>query len=102
MEKMAFVSRHTPTARQHEIAAEAGYELIAIGDYDAFSVCPADISAHGDFAAVCVVHPAAALRLINEYDIGVFENSARPVEGGRPQFEASALYIYKTFFVVSE
>jgi len=82
MRRFAFISRHVPTQRRHELAAEQGITLVHVGDVDAF---------RGDFAALrlwwdvlqsadgwretgdrgwqeppfegcIVVHPAAALR----------------------------------------
>ena len=92
--KFAFISRHTPTSEQIEIADKKGIELIPIGDRDAFTVTPGDISKAGDFDGVVVVHPAAALSLASEYTIGVFENAIRPAEGDRPTFYAKALHLY--------
>lgn len=92
--KMAFISRHTPTHRQHVLAAEQGYELLHIGDCDAFSVDPGFVHEKGAFEAVAVVHPAAALRLAPHFSVGVFENANRAAEGQPPKFEAVALHVY--------
>lgn len=94
MKKMAFISRHVPTADQLKIARDKGYDLAHVGDMDAFTVQPSQVAALGNFDAVCVVHPAAALRLTQHYTVGVFENAMRHVEGGAPIFEAKALHIY--------
>ena len=94
MNNMAFVSRHAPTQEQASLAAGKNFNLVHVGDMDAFSVDASDIRAKGEFTAVAVVHPAAAMRLASEYVIGVFENSMRPVEGGAPTFEAKALHLY--------
>lgn len=95
MKKFAFISRHTPTAEQIELAAEQGIELVPVGDMDAFTVHPAYVAEKLVIAGgVVVVHPAAAMRLKQAYDIGVFENGVRPVEGGTPAFFAKALHIY--------
>jgi len=94
MLQFAFMSRHTPTSEQIEIAAKKGIDLISIGDRDAFTVTPGDISKDGDFDGVVVVHPAAALSLFSEYTIGVFENATRSAEGDRPTFYAKALHLY--------
>lgn len=92
--KMAFISRHTPTHRQHELAAEQGYELLHVGDCDAFSVDPGFVHEKGQFEAVAVVHPAAALRLAPSFFVGVFENANRAPEEQPPRFEAVALHIF--------
>lgn len=95
MKKMAFISRHVPTAEQLILAEKAGYELIPVGDIDAFS---GELPVGYD--AIAVVHPALALRAISgvyrrERQIGVFENGNRAPEGAPPQFSAVALRIYK-------
>ncbi|MFA7175344.1 MAG: hypothetical protein WC340_18360 [Kiritimatiellia bacterium] len=92
--RFAFVSRHTPTDGQLQIAKEYGIELIHIGDRDAFSVGVNDIDEAGAFDGVVVVHPAAALRLAGTFLIGVFENANRAPEGAPPQFEAKSLHIF--------
>ena len=92
--KMAFISRHVPTQRQYELAREQGFELLHIGDYDAFSVDSGFVHAAGPFEAVAVVHPAAALRLAPSFFVGVFENANRAPEGAPPKFEAVALHVY--------
>lgn len=94
MEKFAFLSRHEPTQRQHELVANRGITLVHIGDADAFTVGPAFIDHAGAFDGVVVVHPAAALRLAGAFVIGVFENASRPPVDGRPQFDAAALHLY--------
>lgn len=68
--KMAFISRHTPTDRQTELAAEQGYELVHVGDCDAFSVDPSFVHEKGPFEAVAVDHPAD-LRLAEYFLVGV-------------------------------
>lgn len=92
--KFAFVSRHEPTAEQHALAADRGIKLVVIGDRDAFSVTPDDIAEAGEFDGVVVVHPAAAMRLAGQYQIGVFENANRAAPGERPTFTAIALWLY--------
>lgn len=92
--KFAFISRHEPTAEQRAMAADCDIELVSIGDRDAFSVTPADIEQAGDFDGVVVVHPAAAMRLAGQYQIGVFENANRAAPGERPTFTAIALWLY--------
>lgn len=95
MKRFAFLTRHTATGEQIKIASDLNIELIPIGDKDAFTVTPEDILSHGSFDGVIVVHPSAAIRLNNYFDIGVFENEKRTVsEYDRPQFFAKSLHIY--------
>jgi len=99
MSNMAFISRHAPTERQIELAAEQGFILHHVGDADAFAVGNSFIheaAAHLDvtFEAISVVHPAAALRLCSEFLVGVFENANRAPAGQPPQFVAKALHVY--------
>jgi len=90
----AFISRHKPTVEQHKLAASEGFELVEIGDMDAFNISISDVRAHGHFVGVVVVHPAAALRLIAAFDVLIFENSNRAPEDERPQFKATALHVF--------
>ena len=100
MDKAAFISRHNPTTKQIEMAKERGFELVPVGDWDAFLITPHDVmmmaSWRGfrDFDAVCVVHPAAALNLISRYPVLVFENGNRAPEGEKPRFEPVALHYW--------
>lgn len=95
MKKFAFISRHTPTSEQIELAFAQDIELVTIGDLDAFTVDAEDIKASGEFDGVVVVHPAAALNLIRAYPVGIFENANRAPEGERPQFFAKALHVWE-------
>jgi hypothetical protein len=94
--RMAFITRHAPTEAQVSLAAKAGFELVPVGDRDAFS---GEIPE--GFDAVAVVHPAAALRYIagaralKSAVVGVFENANRAPEGAKPQFEAASLHVYR-------
>lgn len=94
--KFAFISRHTPTTGQTQLASDKGITLVPIGDRDAFSVNVTDIMGHenGLFDGVVVVHPAAAMRLCGSFLIGVFENANRAPEGEKPSFEAVDFYVY--------
>jgi hypothetical protein len=81
MKKMIFLSRHAISDEQKALAEAKGYELIQGNDIDAFSVTPADVKElYGEVDAVCVVHPAAALRLSPEYSIGLYERNNRQVD----------------------
>jgi len=94
MRKFAFLSRHTPTDEQFRLANDQGIFLEYIGDADAFRVTPGYIAKRGSFDGVVVVHPAAALRLVDKYEIGVFENANRAPIGEKPQFQAIQFHIY--------
>ena len=99
MKQFAFISRHQPTDEQHALANEEGITLHSIGDADAFTVDDrivhdAGINLGVIFDGVVVVHPAAALRLINYFEVGIFENAQRAQVGGPPQFVAKALHLF--------
>ena len=94
MKRMAFISRHTPTVDQYRLANEHGYTLIPVGDMDAFAVTSEKVetAAGGKVDAVVVVHPAAALRLITMFDVGIFKNENRAPEGERPSSTELVVY----------
>jgi hypothetical protein len=94
MMKFAFISRHVPTPEQQALAGDQGIELVSIGDTDAFTVTPGFVYDAGPFEGVIVVHPAAAMRLCQEFIVGVFENANRAEPGQPPQFFAKALHVY--------
>lgn len=95
MKKMAFISRHNPTPGQFNLAKTQGFDLVPVGDADAFAVSPEWVRNKGEFEAVAVVHPAAALNLVKNFTVGVFENANRAPEGERSQFEAVALHVWE-------
>jgi hypothetical protein len=97
MKRLAFISRHAPTQEQTDLAATLGYEIIHVGDVDAFSgelhTSILTVSASAD--AIAGVHPnivmmAAALNI----PCWVFENASRPVEGGKPQFFCKGVMVW--------
>ena len=95
----AFISRHSPTPEQMELAKAEGIELIPVGDFDAFTVSPSFVVESGNridqvFEGAVVVHPAAALRLAGSLLIGVFENATRPCPEGKPAFFAKSFHIF--------
>lgn len=94
VKKFAFISRHQPTDEQLQLAIADGIELVHIGDTDAFSVSVGFVDAAGAFDGVVVVHPAAALRLCSQFEVGVFENGSRPGENDKPQFFAKSFHLY--------
>jgi regulator of RNase E activity RraA len=91
MKTFAFVSRHRPTQEQIEMALAQDIELVHIGDKEGFTVTKDDI---GDCDGVVVVHGGMAMRLKDDYAIGIFENEMRPQEGAAPQFKAKQLHIW--------
>jgi len=94
MKKYAFISRHAPTPEQHTLAQKKGICLVEVGDADAFNPFALGLAAK-NYAGAVVVHPAAALTLKElGFEVGVFENGSRPVEGEKPAFFAKALHIY--------
>jgi hypothetical protein len=104
--KMAFISRHSPTQSQKDLAQKAGYELIHVGDLDGFKFkvySPLVLkdgqtigqdSSH-NFKAVAVVHAGLALKFIPHVPVALFENQLRPVEGGEPTFQTTSMVIYE-------
>lgn len=100
MNKLAFISRHTPTAEQYELAHKANYLLEAVGDMDAFSPCLVDtlkaLKNAGYIGVVCV-HPLIAMqaREVNLH-VGIFKNDNRAPEGEKPTFYATELHILYT------
>ena len=97
MKRFAFISRHQPTTSQQVLAEKAGVELVSVGDADAFTVTPQwveSLDPAAPYAGVVVVHPAAAMRLADEYPVGVFENANRAPIGEKPQFEAVSFVIF--------
>lgn len=94
MAKFAFISRHAPAPSQIEMAKAQGIDLEHVGDADAFNVSCAFVYEKGDYEGVVVVHPAAAMKLCQDFLIGVFENATRPPVDGKPQFEAKELHVF--------
>ena len=108
MVKFAFISRHKPTQEQLDLARDFGIELVEVGDLDAFAVHTGstlqveltnyfggpELLDRDYFSGVVVVHPAAALRLIEYFNIAIFENENRAPEGAPPQFKPVALHIW--------
>lgn len=99
MKNYIFVSRHTPTIEQSELAAEKGIKLIHVGDVDAFDRNASDVLVklafdHSADGAI-VVHPALGFHAMSAgLEVGIFENGTRPSEGGKPAFFAKSLQIW--------
>lgn len=94
MLKMAFVSRHVPTERQVQLAAEAGWQLDFVGDADAFNdltLMMKDLIG-GGYNGVACVHPLIALEACaHGMSVGVFRAEKR----GASEFEAVELRIWE-------
>lgn len=90
----AFISRHKPTYDQIQMALEKGVNLVHVGDADAFTVDADWVNDKGAFEGVVVVHPAAAMSLMSQFDVGVFKNENRAPVGEKPQFRASEFHIW--------
>ena len=92
MKRLAFISRHQPTADQLALAAKAGSDLVPVGDRDGFSILPEEFSG---FSGVVVVHAAAAIRCHSAgRAVGVFENSNRAPVGQKPDFHTTRLVVW--------
>lgn len=103
--RMAFVSRHEPTPEQIALAKKDGYELVHVGDMDAFDhdldnqLCK--LIVEGGYAAVACVHAMIAIRVLSfgtgysnpRVRVAIFENAQRPSEGGKPTFYAKAMHV---------
>jgi hypothetical protein len=99
METTWFITRHDPTADQ--VALVPG--LIKVPDINGFDKGAISAllneAAAADVYRIVVVNAAmalniAALALEREQFlcVGIFENAARPAEGGKPTFEAAAIH----------
>lgn len=102
MKKFAFVSRHTPTSEQLEVARQKGIVLVHVGDRDAFCIDPREFFPVGErykekWDGVVVVHPASAMSLLPHGPVGVFQNENRAPEGEPPHFVCGKLIIFRIF-----
>ena len=105
--RMLFISRHKPTEGQEILATLFNYELIHVGDVDAFNpeAVLALIRANDPegSAAICCVHPAVAITAIRaQRTFGFFENGQRAEEGKPTQFFAKMLHVYSVDGVGAE
>jgi hypothetical protein len=97
---LLFVSRHTPTEEQLILCFSVGYELVHVGDVDAFQgglVYKSPDRGQADGAVI--VHAALAMRYVSagwgeDFIIGVFQSASRPAEGGKASFELAGLWTY--------
>lgn len=95
----AFISRHVPTQSKIDLAAAQGITLVPVGYMNAFTVDPQTVHGLGidngtPFDGVVVVHPAAALRLCEDFLVGIFENANRAEVGQPPKFEAVSFHLF--------
>lgn len=94
--KFLFISRHTPTAEQITLAADANIELFHVGDMDAFSPSLRNDlrKLAKEYQGVVCVHALIALEAHKMgLAVGVYQNSNRAPEGEKPSFLATALVV---------
>lgn len=103
---MIFISRHEPTVEQVEMARGRGFDLVHVGDADAFNVAAVrrlvEVNFPGVVPAVALVNPAMALNVASLATesgiyIGTFENEQRSEVGGKPTFHAKSLHVWQVF-----
>jgi hypothetical protein len=120
MKTILFVSRHTPSPAQIQMASDVGYNIVPVGDFNAFAPAgefekflnekrleQTKLDNTGVFGIeqrdviVCVVHPALALRASAEgYTVVIFQSEIRTVEGQlNPVPTFSNLFFYDPQFV---
>ena len=102
MKRLAFISRHAPTQEQIDLAEKLGHQIVHVGDVDAFQ--PGFLSEVKEktagFDAISAVHPNILLtQAFGSYDDSglpcwVFENGARPTEGGKPEFFCKGVVVW--------
>jgi hypothetical protein len=104
MKRLIFISRHAPSVEQIALAAKLGFEIIHVGDVDAFSkdLCKQVwemVETHkGD--AISAVHPnILATQAIGGWGfkavpVWIFKNETRPAEGGKPQFFCGGVTVW--------
>jgi len=103
MKRLAFISRHAPTQEQIELAATLGFEIIHVGDVDAFAkdLLKQVADKAEDCDAIAAVHPnilltqAAGGWYRSGKPVWVFKNENRPAEGGAPQFFCTGVTIWE-------
>lgn len=95
--EMAFISRHVPTEKQIGLAQSAGYQLVHIGDMDAFTDNTETLKY---WNAICCVHPLIALSYIQcrkkfkvDSIVGIFNNVRRPDVDGKPCFDTDKFVV---------
>ncbi|MEZ8733870.1 hypothetical protein [Vibrio sp. 10N.239.312.D08] len=91
---MAVMTSKVIPLDQIAIALEQDYEMIPIGELNAFSITPSDIEEIGEFDAVCVEHAAMALNLIKRYEVCVFEQENIAPEGEPLTLKAKELHTF--------
>jgi len=98
---MLFISRHEPTSQQIALAKDKGFNLIHVGDVNAFAPDLRErlmglLREHRSEAVACV-HPSIALMamIAGATVVGVFENLNRAKEGEKPSFTAASLRLYE-------
>ena len=78
MRRMAFISRHNPTAAQIALAENAGWKIEWVGDADAFGDAAAIRRLVEGFEGVAAVHPLIALdAAVGGRVLGFWKNAKR-------------------------
>jgi hypothetical protein len=101
MSTMNLISRHEPTPEQIRLAEGAGYELVHVGDVDAFDHdAIMELFNRCDGITFAVAHAGLAMQLAMlalacDIEIAIFRNSNRAPEGERPTFAADRLDVYR-------
>lgn len=107
MKRLAFISRHAPTQEQIQLANSLGYEIVHVGDVDAFApgLLPVVNDKVKGFDAMAADHPNILLsQAFGHYGekglpCWVFEeNGSRPVEGGKQEFFCKGVVIWYSSF----
>lgn len=97
MGNMAFVSRHEPTPEQFRLAADQGWNLVHVGDVDAFSPNLGEFMHQlwsEGYRGVACVHPLIAIdSFAFGFRVGIFRNENRAAIGQPPQFLATELRV---------
>lgn len=97
MRKLIFISRHTPTLEQEQLARKAGYEIKHIGDIDAFNDSLVAQELHlnkSEGVAVCAVHPLITTKAtVWGMATASFRNVNRAPVGEKPDFRTDMLKV---------
>lgn len=90
--KVAYIGRHVATPEQAEMAANAGIELIPVGDRNGFTFDPHEFERYD---GICCAHAAIAMKCLPVVRFVIlFENEKRPMEGGAPSFKPKAIHFF--------
>lgn len=98
------ISRHEPNADQIRLAAEQNYDIVHVGDMDAFdpnltekvraAVNRIEAETDSEVTAVCAVHPLIAFSALKlGTGIASFRNENRAPIGAKPDFLTTELVV---------